>query len=425
MRWGKKTALAVIAGLCCALLWAPAAHAVAPANDDFADAQTLPGPLPIAATGSNVEATPEGGEPSGGGFFDPAPAGRSVWFRWTADDSEWVTVATCGSAFHTLPDVYTGDTLLGLAKVAPWREWSRFDCAAGGDQVTFKAVAGETYRIRVDGSTSPQPPDATEGAIALEIAPTPTPANDAFSAAQPVVAESLEAGTFFRVDVPGFSWNATKEPGEPAHGGDQGGASVWYSWTAPASGEAKVVVGSAAFDTQLGDSERGLLGVYTGSSLSELISVGTPGLFPQEASLQVTAGTAYKFAVDGRFDALSGPAMGQFTFLVYLTVPAPPVEPPITVPPPDTTAPETTIAKRDVRPGKRRATLTFRSTEAGAFLCRLDGRRQANCGSPKTYANLAPGAHTFKVRAVDGAGNVDQTPATASFRIPKPLKPKG
>ena len=35
----------------------------------------------------------------------------------------------------------------------------------------------------------------------------------------------------------GDNTEATKEPGEPNHAGNPGGASVWYSWTAPALAE--------------------------------------------------------------------------------------------------------------------------------------------------------------------------------------------
>ncbi len=410
-----KTSGALLALVGCLAFWVPVAVA-APANDAFAAAQILSGPLPIVASGANVGATEEAGEPGhGGSFFDVEPAGRSVWFSWEATGSEWVTVATCGSGFDSLLDVYTGTTLFGgLQKVARGREGPRFDCAPGGSQVTFKAVIGTIYTLRVDGSLSPQPPAETEGAIALEIAPTPTPANDSFAAAQTVVAESLEGGTFFRVDVPGFNWNATKEVGEPAHGGDQGGASVWYSWTAPATGKASVVVASAAFASSLGEQDGGLLGVYSGDSLGGLTAVGTPGFSQHEVNLQVTAGAAYKIAVDGEFDSSTGlPKMGQITFLIYLESPVPPA----IVPPPDVTAPATKIAKRTVRPGKRRATLTFSSNEPGTFLCKLDRRKQARCRSPKTYTGLPAGAHTVKIRAVDSAGNVDPTPAVARFSI--------
>ena len=56
------------------------------------------------------------------------------------------------------------------------------------------------------------------------------------------------------------------------------------------------------------------------------------------------------------------------------------------------------------------------ATEPGATLqCSLDGAPFAPCPDPIEHSSVFPGAHTFHVRAVDGAGRVDQTPATRSW----------
>ncbi len=421
MRWGITSALVLI------LLVLPASAAAAPANDEYGARVVLSGTLPITTTGTNEGAGEESGEHPL--EFEFEPAGHSVWYVWEAEATEWVTVSTCGSGFDALLGVYEGSSLSLLEKVVPEKMGARTDCGPGGQQVTFRAVEGTAYEIRVDGNLSPQPPAAVEGTIALQIATTPTPANDNFSSAQTVTAESLESGTFYRVDVPGFNWNATKEEGEPAHAGDPGGASVWYSWTALASGSAHVVATSGAFESPLSRIDNGgLLGVYTGNSVDALTSVGSLGLYSREVTLEVSAGTTYEIAVDGRFDGSTGMAvMGQLTFLIYLTVlrPDPQTTNPYqTVQLADMTAPETTIGRRDVRPGKRKVTFRFSSSEtSGKFICKLDSRKEAGCNPPKVYSRLEPGSHTFKVRAVDSAGNADPTAATARFSIPR-LRPR-
>lgn len=74
-------------------------------------------------------------------------------------------------------------------------------------------------------------------------------------------------------------------------------------------------------------------------------------------------------------------------------------------------------------PGKKvaqgKAKFTFRSSEAGSrFECKLDKRKTRACTSPKRYTGLRPGRHTFKVWAIDPAGNKDPTPVKRRFRIP-------
>lgn len=64
-----------------------------------------------------------------------------------------------------------------------------------------------------------------------------------------------------------------------------------------------------------------------------------------------------------------------------------------------------------------RATLTFASEAGARFECSLDGGAWQPCASPVTYGGLANGPHTFSVRAVDAAGNVDGTPITRSWTV--------
>jgi hypothetical protein len=51
------------------------------------------------------------------------------------------------------------------------------------------------------------------------------------------------------------------------------------------------------------------------------------------------------------------------------------------------------------------------------FECRFDAAEWESCGSPKAYSNLSEGSHTFRVRAVDAAGNPDPSPATRTWAV--------
>jgi hypothetical protein len=85
----------------------------------------------------------------------------------------------------------------------------------------------------------------------------------------------------------------------------------------------------------------------------------------------------------------------------------------------DTTPPDTTV---DSGPAgdvpSTTALFSFSSNESGAhFQCRLDAASYAACTSPTSYSGLAAGSHTFSVRAIDAAGNVDPTPAGRTWQV--------
>ena len=131
-------------------------------------------------------------------------------------------------------------------------------------------------------------------------APTPAPetrpANDSFSSPQVLNGTSGS--------VAGTNVEATKRAGEPNHGGDPGGASVWYQWSPSATGIAHFGV--------CGEGAVFALAVYTGTSIDALtpVSSGTD-LCPEVLEFGVAVGTTYRIAVDGiRFDTVD---MGAFT----------------------------------------------------------------------------------------------------------------
>jgi hypothetical protein len=116
-----------------------------PANDGFGTPQLLPAQLPVTAMGTTAGATREAGEPAHGG------AGNgSVWLQWTAPIGDEVTVEIVEGTFDTLLGVYQGSTVDGLTRVA-----TNDDGPSGGSlsAVRFRAAAGSTYRIAIDGAS--------------------------------------------------------------------------------------------------------------------------------------------------------------------------------------------------------------------------------------------------------------------------------
>lgn len=129
------------------------------------------------------------------------------------------------------------------------------------------------------------------------------PANDAFVAAAELTGRSIA--------VAGSNKDATKELGEPDHAGRPGGASVWYRWTAPASGRATISTCGSDFDT--------LLAAYTGDAvvaLEEVASNDDSCGLQSAISFAAAVGTTYRIAVDG----LNG-ATGLFDLRVRLAPP--------------------------------------------------------------------------------------------------------
>ncbi len=94
---------------------------------------------------------------------------------------------------------------------------------------------------------------------------------------------------------------------------------------------------------------------------------------------------------------------------------------------PDCTAPQTTIDSGPEQGSTTLATFaefTFSSSEDGStFQCSLDGGGYSACTAPAPLVALGIGAHEFAVRAIDGAGNVDATPATRSWTVAQPSQP--
>ncbi len=177
----------------------------APANDMFAARRLLSG-LPVMATGENVSATVEAGEPTHAGFA----GGKSVWWTWTAPATRLVRVDTRGSSFDTLLAVYTGSPVSILQFVA-----ADDDGSYPQSLLVFSAVQGTTYQFAVDGK------GGESGLVKLNI--VPVPANDDVAGA-PVISGTSNV-------LAGTTRGATIESGS-----FESEASVWWRFDSPVRG---------------------------------------------------------------------------------------------------------------------------------------------------------------------------------------------
>lgn len=144
----------------------------------------------------------------------------------------------------------------------------------------------------------------------LAVQPSEQPANDAFAnriALSGTNIALLASNTF-----------ASKEPGEPNHAGGSGGRSVWWSWTAPAAyGTVTITTAGSSFDT--------LLAVYTGTEVSNLLTVANNNNISStnpasKVSFNTVPGTQYQIAVDG-VNRASGSICLSLAFLPDITLP--------------------------------------------------------------------------------------------------------
>ena len=223
----KLAARAMVGVMAMMLVMAGPAAAVAPSNDDVANATPI-WFTPFSEWVDLTDATTEAGE-----YFDCINAGmadRSAWYSWTVPEDgvmvvvvdglwEGTTVGVFGP-FETLP------TAAGDTGNATW-------CVnhTGPDFALAESVfAGQTYLFQL--SAPSWYPWATIS-VALDPPPPPPPANDDFANATQVSELPFDewvdmSGATLEADEPIFcDWDVTDR-------------SVWYSYTAPEDGNVSV-----------------------------------------------------------------------------------------------------------------------------------------------------------------------------------------
>ncbi len=205
---------------------------------------------------------------------------------------------------------------------------------------------------------------------------------------------------------------ATKEPGEPNIGGNPGGHSVWWSWTAPAIGTVTISTAGSSFVT--------LLGVYTGSSVSNLTAVaannGNNRGGPAQVTFNVTPGTQYQIAVDG----YSGQS-GTIALSSKFTLDTKPPIVTITAPAAGAKVTNSTVVVQGKASDNVAVALVQFRLENGAGTNDYQAATGTNTWTA-TVTNLIPGPNTIRVRALDTSGNVSAAATrVVAFVVVSPL----
>ena len=318
---------------------------VPPANDNFAQRIVFAG-TNVTLSGDNSGATTEPGE-----YLPAGASGRTIWWSWTAPNNGNVTITapsfssnqiansvvpedviTIGPGFPSPPGpttgpllaVYTGSILTNLSLCASntafYGGYGPIIIEPGGpiyalnwcvvSPFSFPVLAGQTYQISLDGVNG----SFGDASINFEFTPTPPPPlpppNDNFAQ------RTLLTGGHLSTN--GTTIGATLELTDPDLGSGLDARTVWYSWTAPASGTVALsVLGPYDYGDFYSYPTFPPYGVYAGSSPGSLIPLVT-GDNLGNASFYALAGTAYQVEV-------ATPSENEVPFTLTLTAPTPPI----------------------------------------------------------------------------------------------------
>ena len=156
-----------------------------------------------------------------------------------------------------------------------------------------RGVTGNLFDLQFNGTpVADTRPGGTVTGYRINIADAARvrPPGDSFGSPQSLSGASINAN--------GINGAATRENGEPDHlpanGSSLGENSVWYSWTAPSSGQVEMNTCQTNIDS--------ILAVYTGSDIGALSRVADdrnscPDVYGSKVSFNATAGTTYRIAV--------------------------------------------------------------------------------------------------------------------------------
>jgi hypothetical protein len=354
------------------------------------------------------------------GNTDPTPAAYS----WTIDLSAPDTTITSG------PPTPTQGTSASFSFTSS-EAGSTFQCsldaaafASCTSPKSYTGVATGTHTFRVKAIDPAGNIDATPATYTWTIDQTPPdttiiagPANPTNSTSATFAFNSSEPGSTHECSVDGAAFTACTSP--QSYSGLGEGSHTFQVRATDAAGNTD---GSPATRTWTIDLTPPETTITAGPSSPSNSASATFSFSSSEA------GSTFRCSLDsGTFSPCTSPTTyagltaGAHTFQVRASDPATntdvsPATYSWTI---DLTAPETTIGSGPPTPTTQTtASFSFAADEAGSsFECSLDGASFTGCTSPQAYSGLGEGAHTFRVRAMDPAGNTDATPATYSWTV--------
>jgi hypothetical protein len=247
--------------------------------------------------GQNYLASRDAGEYNIANYTGVATTGRSVWWTITAPANGYITIDPTKSSFLTELGLRPESVGVGSSYGGYW-------VVNNGKIVNAYLSAGTRYKLCVDGSSQDTGPGM--GGINLDITFVPCPSNDNWASPTPVtlqtnvltgtVPDGVALYTNYTGSVASHNIGATYEGGEyPINNYSSQGApgrSVWFSFTAPASGYLKIDPTKSAFRAQIGIKA-------PGQAVSS--SWGGPNAYAVNSALTyyVNAGATYMICVDG------------------------------------------------------------------------------------------------------------------------------
>ena len=258
----------------------------------------------ITTAGATAEtpAPPACAGPLGSGAQNFTSFNNGVWFRLIAPANETITVDTLSSPDPgSDPDskIWVYNASGGCGALVCVTANDDIETSPFRSKASWQAVAGTEYRILVSPFSNTQ----TTQNYVLTVSSAPTPANDACGG--PTVITGA-AGSIAGTTVGATDVTNTSSAAQPSCNSAYGFFDVWYSWTAPCTGN--VTLGTCgSYDTLLSVHTTCPTATANNQIAGACNNDGPAGCTPgSQYVLAATSGTTYLIRVAGFVGAAAG-----------------------------------------------------------------------------------------------------------------------